>query len=156
MLQIKSTLNKKDKELVNTVISEIPDYFRDFYLTRNNIRLSIKENLSELYKLLKLGDKILFDENGVAVIIGYAEKSPRKYIKILTKNKKVTNKFIKNLNWNLSGELFIKIKKLNPIKKILLENNWNIIGFRGKEILLKRESIEVKVKEKEYDSNSQN
>lgn len=150
MIKIKSTLSVKDKKQLYGILDELTDLYSDFYLTRNNIRLYIKENIEILYKLLNNGDKILFDEGGIAVIIGYAEKSPRKYVKILAKDENITDKLIKNINWNFSEELFIKIKDNNPLKNILLKNRWKYFGNRGKEILLKREKLELVKKENNY------
>jgi len=150
VIKIKSTLSVKDKKQLYGILDELTDLYSDFYLTRNNIRLYIKENIEILYKLLNNGDKILFDEGGIAVIIGYAEKSPRKYVKILAKDENITDKLIKNINWNFSEELFIKIKDNNPLKNILLKNRWKYFGNRGKEILLKREKLELVKKENNY------
>lgn len=150
MIQIKSTLSEKDKQKIFGILDDLTDFYSDFYLTRNNIRLYIKENIEILYKLLNNGDKVLFDEGGIAVIIGYAEKSNRYYIKLLAKDEKIADKFIKNINWNVSEELYCKIKKTNPLKNILLRNRWKFVGDRGKECLLKREVLELTKKEKRY------
>ena len=155
MISIKSILSKNDQRIVSSIIGELPDFYSDFYLTQNNLRLSIKDNVQSLYILLKGGDKILFDEGCVACIIGYSEKAPRKFVKILVKDDKLADKIIKNINWAISDELFIKIKENNPLKKILLRNRFKYFGNRGKEILLKREAIEIKVKEIEYANDSQ-
>lgn len=151
MIQLKSTLSKKDKEQVSSILKELSDYYSDFYITRNNIRLYIKENIEILYKLLSKGDKIIFEEDGLAIISGWSDKSPRKYMKLLAKDDKITDKLIKNINWNISEELYCKIKKTNPLKNILLKNRWKFAGDRGKEILLKRESIEIKQRENKYE-----
>ena len=143
MIKIKSTLSKSDKKRVQSIIFEIPDYFGDFYLTQNNLRLSIKDNLQSLYKLLKAGDFILFDEGVIGVIIGYSEHAPRKYVKILAQDEKAIDMLAKNINWNFSEELYCKIKENNLVKKVLLRNRWKYFGNRGKEILLKREAIEL-------------
>jgi len=150
VIQIKSTLSEKDKKQVFSILEELSDYYSDFYITRNNIRLYIKENIEILYKLLSNGDKVLFDEGGIAIIIGYSEKSPRKYVKILTKDEKMADKIIKNINWTFSEELYCKIKENNPLKNILLKNRWKYFGNRGKEILLKRETLELVKKENRY------
>lgn len=150
MIKIKSNLSKKGKKQVSSIIEEFRDLYNDFYITKNNLRLPIKENIDLLYTLLNKGDKIIFDEKGVLVVLGYSDKSPRKYVKILTENEKVADKLIKNLNWNILGELYCKIKKINPLKNILLRNKWKFVGDRGKEILLKREKIELVKRENNY------
>ena len=154
MISIKSTLSVKDQQKVKSILIDLVDFYGDFYLTSNRIRLFIKENLSVLFKLLKKGDKILFDYDGIAVIIGYAEKFERKYVKILGKNEQIIDRLVKNINWSIPDELFVKIKENNPLKKVLLRNRWKYVGSRGKECLLKREPIKFsKIGEKHVDQN---
>jgi len=141
MIKIKSTLSQKDKKQIFSILGELSDYYSDFYITRNNIRLYIKENIEILYKLLNQGDKIIFNENGIAVVIGYSEKSSRKYLKLLTKSNIVADKLLKNLDWNISDDVFIKIKKNNPLKQVLLRNKYKFIGDRGREILLMKKGV---------------
>ena len=150
MIQLKSTLSEKDKRQISSILNELVDIYSDFYLTKNNLRYYIKENLDLLFKSLHNGDKIIFGETGMVIIIGYADKSPRKYMKLLAKDEKEIDRLIKNINWNISEELFCKIKKTNPLKNILLKNKWKFAGDRGKEILLKREVIELVKKENKY------
>ena len=150
MIKLKSTLSEKEKKQVFSILEELSDYYSDFYITRNNIRLYIKENIEILYKLLSKGDKIIFDEGGLAIISGWSDKSPRKYLKLLAKDDIITDKLIKNINWNISEELYCKIKKTNPLKNILLRNKWKFAGDRGKELLLKRETIEFVKRENRY------
>ena len=151
MIKVKSSLSKKDKKQVSSILNELVDIYSDFYITRNNIRLYIKENIDILYKLLNNGDKIIFDGEGVVVIVGWSDKSPRKYLKLLTKNEQIADRLIKNINWNVSEELFCKIKKTNPLKNILLRNRWKFVGNRGKEVLLKRETMEFIERENKHE-----
>ena len=150
MIQIKSKLSKKDEKIVNSIMGEIYDVYGDFYITKSNTRIYLKENIEILYKCLHKGDKIIFADEGIAIIVGWSDKSPRKYLKLLSKNDQITDKLIKNINWNISEELFCKIKKTNPLKNILLRNNWKFFADRGKEILLKRETIELVKRENNY------
>lgn len=139
MISIKSTLSQKDKKIIETVLYDLVDLYSDFYLTKDNLRLAIKENMYLLYNLLSKGDKIIFDEKGIAVIIGFAEKSPRKYLKILAKDNKTFDRLIKNVDWNLPYDIYAKVKKNNPLKEILLKNKFKFRGNRGQEILLYKE-----------------
>lgn len=150
MIKIKSTLSEEDKKQVFSILDELVDIYSDFYITRNNIRLYIKENIDILYKSLHNGDKIIFNEEGMAIVTGWSDKSPRKYLKLIAKDDIIADRLIKNINWNISEELHCKIKKTNPLKNILLRNKWKFAGDRGKEILLKREQIELVKREKEY------
>ena len=155
MIKIKSTLSKKDKKQIFSILEELSDVFGDFYLTRNNIRLYIKENIEILYKLLSQGDKIVFNENGMAVVIGYAEKSPRKYLKLLVRDNIVADRLLKNLDWNIPDDIFIKIKKTNPLKEVLLKNKYKFIGDRGREILLMKKGVKY-VKSSKNETQSAN
>lgn len=150
MIQIKSKLSKKDEKIVNSILGDIYDVYGDFYITKSNTRIYLKENIEILYKCLHKGDKIIFDDEGIAIVVGWSDKSPRKYLKLLSKNDQTTDKLIKNINWNISEELFCKIKKTNPLKNILLRNNWKFFADRGKEILLKRETIKLVKRENNY------
>jgi hypothetical protein len=144
MLKVKSTLSIKDKKVVENILAELTDIFGDFYITKNNMRLYIKENKSLLFECLRKGDKIVFDEDGqgLAIITGWSDKAPRKYIKILSKDLKITDKLLKIIDWNIPEDVYIKIKKNNPIKPILLKNKYKFIGDRGKEILFMKEGVE--------------
>lgn len=143
MINICNTLSKKYKQIVEGYLNLLTDIYSDFYLTDNNIRLAIRENKEILYKLLRKGDVIVFDDEdeGLAIIIGFAEKRNRKYLKILTKNKKIANKLIRNALWNIESDLYVKIKKINPLKEILMKCGFVFKGSRGKEVLLYRKYI---------------
>lgn len=143
MILIKSQLSKKDKKIVESILSELVDIYGDFYITQNNLRLPIRENLNLLYKLLREGDKIIFEEDGesIAVILGYAEKSSRKYLRILSKNNKTLDKLLKGIDWNITDDIYCKIKKKNYTKEILLKNKYKFIGNRGSEVLLVKQGV---------------
>jgi len=137
MAKLKNQLSKKDKIDLNILLQEIPDYYRDFYITKENLRLFIKENEELLYDSLKKGDKILFQENeGVIFIHGWSDKSDRKYIKILAKNDELGDKLLKYIIWEIDCDLYAKVKKNNPIREILQKNSFIFAGDRGKEVLL--------------------
>lgn len=139
MINFKTGLSKEEKKSLTTMFLELHDLHGDFYLTKNNLRIFIKDNPDVLFDCLSKGDKIAFDENGVAVITGFSDKMPRKYLKILTKKPEDAKKYLDVIGWNCSENLYIKIKKTNPLKDILLANGFKFFGGRGKEILLMRE-----------------
>lgn len=142
-------LTKKEKVVINSIYTEISDIYGDFYITQNNLRLYLKENIHILYKALEKGDKVIFGEEGIIFITGWSDKSDRKYVKILAKDSDNADKLIKVLNWNLQQELYIKIKKNNPIKVALQRNGFRFKGDRGAEVLLRREPKELKFNTKQ-------
>jgi len=141
MKKFKSRLIKKEVAQITKMIQELPDYFGEFYLTKNNLRLFIKENISLLFEGLKQGDKIVYDKDSIIMVTGFSDKNPRKYIKLLVKNEKTTNDLLTMLSWNLKCDLWAKLKVRNPLVKILQENSFNYFANRGKEILLVRKYI---------------
>lgn len=148
MIEFKGQLNKKDREKVLQILDNIPDLWGDFYITRANLRLDIKSNTHVLFKNLKNGDKILFGENAIGVVTGFSDNANRKYLKILFEDKKEADKILKVLNWNITHDVFIKIKKRNPLQEVLKRNGFRFLAGRGKEILFLRKYI--KYRENKY------
>lgn len=158
MIYFKSKISKKDKIEISQILEDLADPYGDFYLTKNGKRLYIRENQSLLFSYLNKGNKIAFNDEGVAIITGYVDKqikiydrktglsrltNSRKYVKILSKDNKIASDLIKFLIWYIKDELFTKIKINNPNKKAFLENGFEFAGGRGKEILLKLKKIGV-------------
>ena len=132
-------IDQKSKQIISCILEELPDVYSDFYLTKENLRLFIRENQDLLFDLLKKGDSIVFDEEkGIIFATGFAEKRERKYIKILSKDPKAADQLLKALAWNIKTDLFIKVKKNNVILPILKKNGFIFLGSRGKETLLIR------------------
>ena len=146
MIKVKSKLTKKEEQEVSNLLHDLVDYHGDFYITRNNLRLFIRENPHVLFKCLSAGDKIAFDENGWALIIGFSDKSPRKYVKVLAKDAKSASDLLRVLlDWNYYHmELFAKVKRRNPLSKVLKNKGFRFIAGRGKEVLLKKSKREEK------------
>ena len=135
-------LNKKEKKIIESITGECSDLFGDAYITKNNLRLFLRENVGLLFEGLSKGDKIAYEEDrGFVFICGYSDNAPRKYIKILTKDEDSTNRLVKTLQWHVKEDLFCKIKKNNPIKRVLERNGFRWAGDRGKECLLCRKYI---------------
>lgn len=148
MITIKSKFTEKEKLEIEILISELKDLYGDFYITRNNIRLYIKENIHLLFDSLNKGDFLVYEKNkGVLLVTGFSDNAKRIYVKILAKDLDSTEKLIKNAIWHCECPLYIKIKKNNPIIPILKNNNFKFLGDRGKEILLKRDYIASKSKD---------
>ena len=126
--------NFADKQ-VKSILDNSIDFYADFYLTKSNLRLFIKSNIDLLFEELEKGDKIAYNDKGVLVINGYSDNRNRKYIKILCDDLKTGNKLLQSLK-NIEIDLFIKIKKTNPLKEILEENGFEFLKNRGKEVLM--------------------
>lgn len=125
------------KETLENILSGLIDFHRDFYITKNNLRLFIKENLDIVLDDLNNGDKIFYTKNGVALVIGYADKANRKYLRILSNSNTEVPKLLFEVFENTDCDLFVKLKKDNPIIPVLKEFNFEFFGGRGNEILLK-------------------
>lgn len=133
--------SKKEKEIINNILMEYIDLYKDVYITKNNLRLFLKENSELMYESLSKGDKIVFDDNlGLIFIYGYSDKASRKYLKILAKDDKSADKLLKVLSWNLKIDLYAKIKKTNPIRRVLERNGFRYFKDRGAEVLLYRQT----------------
>jgi len=143
MLQYKfGPLSKQDKKEINSLLDNISDLYSDFYITKENLRLYIKENTHLLYEGISKKDKIVYGEEGILFIHGFSDQSRRKYVKILSDNAENASKLIRFLNLQLTDiELYVKIKKENPILKSFQTKGYKFVGDRGKEILLCRKPI---------------
>ena len=142
MIKFVTQISKKDKKALDSILQEYVDVFSDFYMTKQNLRLFIKDNRHLLFDALKGGDKIAFSEDdGLAFVTGWSDNMERKYLKILAKDNESANKLLKVLLWNIDTDLYIKIKKNNPILSTLQKNNFVFRGNRGKEILLVRKYL---------------
>ena len=152
MIKTKQYLSKNDKLNLMLLINELPDVYGEFYITKNKLRLFIKENIDSLWNTLKNGDKILYGEEAIGVITGFADKEieiidsvtnekktikSRKYLTFLGKNVKNIERLLQYISGEFKVvDLFCKIKKDNPILKSFYNNNWVFLHGRGKELLL--------------------
>jgi len=148
----------KESRLIKDIINELTDIYGDFYVTRNNLRLFIKENLDLVFDCIEKGDKIVYDENkGLIFITGWSDKANRKYIKILAKDDESADHLLKIVGWHTTEVLWAKVKKNNPIRRILQKNGFRFAGDRGKEILMCRNNIyTTKIEKKEKIEGDQN
>ncbi len=141
MIKVKnSQLNKKEEKLLLGMLSKLPDDYQDFYITKNDMRLFIKENFEVVAKGLQKGDYIIYDteESGILFVLGYSDKFKRKYIKLLTKDAITADKLIAMMLLNIEEDLYIKINKRNPLIKTLKYWNFEFKAGRGKEVLMIR------------------
>jgi len=141
MTFVKQLLSEKEKVKIENLINSIPDYFSDFYITKDNTRLFIRENQDLFFECLKRGDKIAWNEKGIAFITGWSDKSSRKYIKILSEDEQSAEQLIKVTFWHVDCSLFAKVKKDSPLRRVLERNQFRFAGDRGSQILLKHTYI---------------
>ncbi len=160
MVKYKSgKLSKKEQAIINDILIEKSDIYKDFYITRSNLRLFIIDNPHLLYDCLAKGDGIVYSpDEGMIFVTGFSDNGKRIYIKPLVENAEAGDRLLKVLLWNVKNiDLYAKIKKNNPIKSVLLRNSFSFLGDRGKEILLKRQYIQTKFKNnKEVDNDNRN
>ena len=142
MLICKEGVSKKEKRLIENILYDNVDLFGDFYSTKENIRISLRDNPEVLFDYLKKGSKIVYEldrENGLALIL--REKGFRPYVKILCKDEHLASNLLKIINWNVKCDIYVKIKKNNPLLKVFQRNQYAFCGNRGSEILLVRKYI---------------
>jgi hypothetical protein len=138
MIKIKSQLSRKDKEELGILINELSDNYREFYITKDRVRLFIKDNLDLFFSYLKKGDKIIFNDEGIVFITGWSDKAKRKYVRVLTNSLETADKLLKITHWNIHTDLYCKVGKTNPLIQVLEKNKFKFKGDRGSEILLYR------------------
>lgn len=144
MIILKQGYNKKDKRFIENVLYDVIDLFGDFYVTKDNVRIYLRDNIDILFKYLMKGDRIVYEENnekGIALVTGWSDKSPRKYVKVLTKDEHLAGDLLKAMNWNIRYDLYAKIKKNNPLLKVFQRNQYQFLGNRGQEVLLMRKYL---------------
>jgi len=142
MYIVKEGASKKEKILIDRILYNCIDLYGDFYSTKNNIRISLRDNMDVLFSYLRKGSKFAYEldnEKGIALII--KEKGFRTYLKILTRDEKFASNLLKIINWNISEDLYCKLHKNNPLIKIFTKQGFKIKGDRGSEILLFRQYI---------------
>lgn len=154
MYIVKQGLNKKEVAQVKYILSEVIDLYGDFYITKDNVRIALRDNPEVLFDYLQKGDRLAYEvdgEKGIALVTGWSDKANRKYVKVLTKDMDLANALLKVINWQVKIDLYAKVKKNNPIAKVFQRNGYKFMGDRGSEILLKRTYIPRPEKKYEKD-----
>lgn len=144
MLICKCGFSKKEKRFIENALYETVDLYGDFYVTKDNVRIYLRDNSDILFSYLNRGDVIVYDQDnevGIGLVTGWSDRSLRKYVKILTKDEHLASNLLKIINWNANIDLYAKLKKNNPLVKIFQQNQYAFIGNRGAEILLMRKYI---------------
>ena len=121
----------------------VNDVYSDFYVTINKERKFLKGNWDLIKKTLQYQECYgLFDGELKGILIILHEKNFRPYCKLLAENRKYTIDLLKWFRWNfLEQTLFFKLKKENPLSKIILKTGFVKIGDRGSEILFEKKGI---------------
>jgi len=127
-----------DKSKLRNILNGLVDIYGDAYITKNRIRYFIKENFELLFTCLEHGDKIKYNDNAIVIIIGYSDKAPRKYLKILAKTLNDTESLLQDLFREVTEDIYLKIKKNNPVMEVVKKFGFIFLGNRGREILLIR------------------
>jgi len=141
MIQYKDNLTEKEFIELKFILKDLKDFYLDFYITKDNLRLFIKDNPELLEECLKKDEKIAFCKKGIAFTYGLKDERYRTYVKIVAEDKNTADKLLQVIDWNLKYEiLYCKVKKNNPIVNVLKNRNFKFNGSRGKEILLKKEA----------------
>jgi len=127
------TMKKRIKEFLDSFV----DLYGDAYLTKNNLRYAIRENIQILFDCLDNGDFLYETDDGFLLITGFSDNAPRKYVKILTENLETAEALL-NQAKDIPEELWIKLNQRNPLVQVCLKCGFKNYGNRGKEILLVR------------------
>jgi len=141
MYHIKQGITKKEKKLIDRILSDVPDLFGDFYVMQDSIRVPLRDNREVFYRYVKNGDQVVYDDEGkgLALITGRADKTKRRYIKILTRDNHVVNKIMKIISWNIfQTDLYIQVKKNSKFMNTLQHNNFYLHKDIGNELILIR------------------
>lgn len=147
MYKLKQMLSADERRTVEYCLYDIVDLYNDFYCTKDNVRISYRDNPEILFRDINKGDKIVLEDNnekGIAVVTGWSDKSARKYVKILTRDEKLADRMLKIITWTTTCDLYVKIKKNNKFLKTFQRNFFKFVGDRGQEILLLRKYIPKK------------
>ena len=139
------------------------DNFSDFYVTKNNKRIFL--NNADVAKktfndCIKHSDKCYIKEEegliiAILLIIGYKDGDERKYLKVLSSNKKDVKDLFSFLIWqNLPSNIFVKIHKNNinfgkydekanrfNLEYSIRRSGFRVIAIREREVLLKKEDF---------------
>jgi len=145
-------LGLKNKIDICEAVGRIRDTFEEFYITENKDRKYLRD-LKLIEKLLKQQEIYALVQKEIkGLLLIYRQKGFRHYAKILAEDNASSRALIKFLIWNFSNsDIYIKLKKINPLVKYLLAENpvtkktmFKFAGDRGKEILLYRKK-EIKI-----------
>ena len=144
-----SKLNYTNAIDVYETLTRINDKFEDFYITKDKTRIFLKD-LKLITKLLNTQNFYALSEkeiNGLLLI--FQEKGYRTYIHLLANTESSYIKLMKFMVWNYGKiDLYCKVKRNNPLSKLLFKYDFIFLGNRGNENLLLRKKEIIKVESK--------
>jgi len=125
--------------------TRVEDKYFDFYITKEKNRLFFKNNWDLIKKTLKFQECYGLFNNGLrGILIITKDKGYRPYVKLLAENRKYTIDLLKWFRWNFSEQtLYFKLKKDNPLSKMIFKTGFVKIGDRGSEILFEKKGIKI-------------
>jgi hypothetical protein len=150
-------INSKDY-LNFSVFCEAHKNNPELYITKDNKRISLSDPIvcrKVFNNCLRHGDKAYIYEEagfilGMILVIGFADKFERKYLKIIGSHPTVLDGLFRYLTWNLNTESYLKVKLNSPLLKICkhlaykqnFEKKFYFTflgkrGYNGDEVLLK-------------------
>ena len=137
-------LTKRNMMDVYEFVQRVKDRFQDFYITQENQRLFLTD-FKAIKKLLEKQEVYSIYDKGIkGLMIIFKEKGYRPYIKLLSETRHAESALVKYLMMNFSEQdLYIKLKKLNPLAKYIRYFGFIETGDRGQEILLFRKGIKI-------------
>jgi hypothetical protein len=143
MIKFKNSLTDKEVSQLRSSLLCYDDKYGEAYVTKDNVRLSMKDGADVIISRIKKGDIIAFSDEfkSFAIISGVSEKMPRKYLKVFGTDKKDLINVLKVLFWEYREEIYIRLKKYNPLVKFLTQEFY-FYFYRPRdndEIILKKE-----------------
>lgn len=138
----------KSKDLLNFLdFCSKRDQYSDFYIENHNNRFFLNESKiakQVFFKCLKHSYICLVYEEkdnieGILFIDRIKEIKSKYFIRILSKNNAIIRHFFKALVWYIDRELYINVKKYNPISYISKKFGFRFQSSNGKEIILLRD-----------------
>jgi len=133
-----------DKKIdVYDFLERVDDKFQDFYLTEDKNRKFLKKDWSLIHKILIKQEVYGLENNGLkAILIIVREKGYRPYVKLLAENSKYTIDMLKWLKWNyFEKDLYMKLKKENPLSQTIIKTGFIKVGDRGRELLFFKKGL---------------
>jgi hypothetical protein len=136
-------LKIQNKIDVYEFLSRINDRYEDTYITVNKERKFLKKDWSLIEKVLEKQEVYGLFQNGLkAIMIIFKEKGFRPYVKLLAENSKYTIDMLKFLKWNFfEKDLYMKLKKENPLSEQIKKTGFVMIGNRGRELLFYKKGM---------------